>query len=87
LDEWFIKEIQPRLGGESFIIRFADDFLLGFTHEEDAIRVMEILFKRFTKYGITLRRRSVSRLVDAAIFCHRTENGVPVRRVPEAGLG
>jgi RNA-directed DNA polymerase len=54
LDEWFVKEIQPRLVGESFIIRFADDFLLGFTREEDAIRVKEVLFKRFAKYGITL---------------------------------
>lgn len=54
LDEWFINEIQPRLAGESFIIRFADDFLLGFTGEEDAIRVKEVLFKRFAKHGLVL---------------------------------
>jgi retron-type reverse transcriptase len=28
LDEWFIEQIQPLLRGKSFIIRFADDFLL-----------------------------------------------------------
>ena len=44
LDDWFVKHIQPRLTGESFIIRYADDFLLGFTNEEDASRVMEVLF-------------------------------------------
>lgn len=54
LDEWFAKEIQPRLAGQSFIIRYADDFVLGFTNEQDAQRVMEVLFKRFEKYGITL---------------------------------
>lgn len=54
LDEWFIKQIQPLLKGESFLIRFADDFLLGFTNEEDARRVMEVLGKRFEKYAIKL---------------------------------
>ncbi|MEX2233831.1 MAG: reverse transcriptase domain-containing protein [Cyclobacteriaceae bacterium] len=54
LDEWFTKEVQPRMRGQSFIIRFADDFLLGFTNEEDAMRVMEVLPKRMAKYGLSL---------------------------------
>jgi RNA-directed DNA polymerase len=54
LDEWFTEEIQPRLTGRSFIIRFADDFLLGFDHAEDARRVMEVLPKRMAKYGLSL---------------------------------
>ncbi|WP_245843493.1 reverse transcriptase domain-containing protein, partial [Niastella vici] len=43
LDEWFIRQVQPLLKGDSFLIRFADDFLLGFTNKEDAMRVMEVL--------------------------------------------
>jgi hypothetical protein len=35
LDEWFEREVQPRLKGHSFLIRFADDFVMGFTCEED----------------------------------------------------
>ena len=54
LDEWFIEQIQPLLNGESFLIRFADDFLLGFTSREDALRVMQVLPKRLGKYGLTL---------------------------------
>ena len=54
LDEWFIEQIQPLLKGESFIIRFADDFLLGFTNKEDAMRVMQVLPQRLGKYGLTL---------------------------------
>jgi len=54
LDEWFIDEIQPKLKRKSFIIRYADDFLLGFEQESDARRVMEVLSKRFQKYGIEL---------------------------------
>jgi RNA-directed DNA polymerase len=54
LDEWFIEQVQPLLVGRSFIIRFADDFLLGFTNREDAERVMRVLPKRLGKYGLTL---------------------------------
>lgn len=54
LDEWFIELVQPLLRGESFLIRFADDFLLGFTNKEDALRVLEVLPKRLGKYGLTL---------------------------------
>ena len=54
LDEWFNEQIQPLLKGESFIIRFADDFLLGFTNKEDAMRVMQVLPRRLGKYGLTL---------------------------------
>jgi len=54
LEEWFVEQIQPLLRGASFIIRYADDFLLGFTNESDAKRVMEVLPKRLEKYDITL---------------------------------
>ena len=54
LDDWFEREVQPRLKGHSFLIRFADDFVMGFTCEEDARRVMDVLPKRFEKYGLTI---------------------------------
>ena len=54
LDEWFSEQIQPLLKGKSFIVRFADDFVLGFTDKSDADRVMAVLPKRFAKYGLTL---------------------------------
>jgi RNA-directed DNA polymerase len=54
LDEWFEQVVQPLLKGRSFLIRYADDFVMGFTREEDARRVMDVLPKRFEKYGLTL---------------------------------
>jgi len=54
LDEWFETEVKPRLHGRAFLIRYADDFVIGFTCEEDARRVLEVLPKRFGKYGLTL---------------------------------
>ncbi len=54
LDKWFSEQIQPLLKGKSFIVRYADDCILGFTDKSDAERVMEVLPKRFAKYELTL---------------------------------
>jgi len=54
LDEWFEHEVKPRLTGRAFLIRFADDFVVVFEHESDARRVLEVLPKRFAKFGLTL---------------------------------
>jgi group II intron reverse transcriptase/maturase len=54
LDTWFRQEVQPRLRGRAHLIRYADDFVILFTHEDDARRVMEVLPKRFGKYGLAL---------------------------------
>ena len=54
LDEWFENVVKPRLKGAAHEIRFADDAVLCFQYREDAEKVMEVLPKRFAKYGLTL---------------------------------
>jgi RNA-directed DNA polymerase len=54
LDAWFEREVKPRLRGRAFLIRYADDFVMGFACEGDAWRVLEVLPKRFGKYGLTI---------------------------------
>jgi group II intron reverse transcriptase/maturase len=54
LDLWFEEVVKPRLRGEAYEIRFADDAILCFQHKEDAEKVMRVLPKRFEKYGLTL---------------------------------
>jgi RNA-directed DNA polymerase len=54
LDEWFEQVVKPRLRGRAFLIRYADDFVMGFAREDDARRVLEVLPKRFDKYGLTI---------------------------------
>ena len=54
LDLWFEQEVKPRLAGRAFLIRYADDFVIGFRNERDAERVMEVIPKRFGKYGLTV---------------------------------
>ena len=54
LDVWFEEEVKPRLRGRAFIVRFADDAVMSFATEQDARRVMEVLPKRFARFGLTL---------------------------------
>ena len=50
----FAQEVKPCLQGRAFLVRYADDFVLGFACEEDARRVLGVLPKRFGKYGLTI---------------------------------
>jgi len=63
LDVWFERQVKPRLQGRGLLIRYADDALLLFSDEGDARRVMDVLPKRFGKYGLTLHPEK-TRLVD-----------------------
>lgn len=54
LDEWFEQVVKPQLRGEAHEIRFADDAVICFQYREDAEKVMDVLPKRFAKYGLTL---------------------------------
>lgn len=54
LDVWFETQVRPRLAGRAVLIRYADDFVIAFSSEIDARRVMNVLPKRFGKFGLTL---------------------------------
>jgi group II intron reverse transcriptase/maturase len=54
LDLWFEQEVKPRLRGRATLIRYADDFIIGFEQEEDARRVMGLLGERLGCFGLTL---------------------------------
>ena len=54
MDCWFRDEVEPRLAGKSFMIRYADDLVVVCAREEDARRVLAVLPKRFGRYGLEL---------------------------------
>jgi len=54
LDEWMETVVKPRMRGEVHLIRYADDLITCFQHQEDAERVAGVLRKRFAKYGLEL---------------------------------
>lgn len=71
LDTWFQQEVLTRLKGKAFLIRYADDCVIGFALEEDARRVMDVLPKRLAKYGLTLHPEK-TKLID---FSHPPRKG------------
>lgn len=54
LDRWFATEVKPRLRGKTTLIRYCDDFIIGFEREDDARRVRVVLEKRLGRFGLTL---------------------------------
>jgi group II intron reverse transcriptase/maturase len=54
LDEWFVRDVRPALGGAAELVRYADDFAVLFERKQDAERFLAVLPKRFGKYGLTL---------------------------------
>jgi group II intron reverse transcriptase/maturase len=74
LDVWFEREVKARLKGRAFMIRYADDAVLAFSCEEDARRVLDVLPKRFGKYGLTLHPEK-TRLVEFRRPDRRPPNG------------
>jgi RNA-directed DNA polymerase len=57
LDDWFVKEVKPRMKGRCFIIRWADDFIIGIEAKSDAERVMAVLPKRLERFGLSLNMK------------------------------
>jgi len=54
LDRWFERRVKPRLHGQATLVRYADDFVIGFEYKEDAKRVMDALSERMEHFGLTL---------------------------------
>jgi RNA-directed DNA polymerase len=54
LDVWFHDVVVPRLSRSARLYRYADDAVLLFDTKADAIKVMQVLPKRFGRFGLTL---------------------------------
>ena len=56
LDLWFEKRIKKELKGEAYLVRFADDFVIMFEHEEEAGKVYSKLEERLKVFGLELAK-------------------------------
>ncbi len=54
LDAWFGRVVLPQLRRRATLVRYADDFVIGFERRDDAERVMTWLLERMASYGLTL---------------------------------
>ena len=56
LDLYFEKYIKPRLKGEAYLVRYADDFIIMFQYENEAKQVYELLNKRLAKFSLEMEQ-------------------------------
>jgi RNA-directed DNA polymerase len=54
LDLWAERWRQHEATGDMIIVRYADDFIIGFEHEEDARRFLDAMRTRLQEFALTL---------------------------------
>ena len=67
LDLWVNQWRQRHARGEVIIVRYADDFVMGFQYQEDARRFLEALRKRLAKFSLELHPEK-TRLIEFGRF-------------------
>ena len=56
LGEWFEKEIKPHLRGQSYLIRYCDDFVIVAQHKAEAEEILNKVRERFRRYDMELNQ-------------------------------
>ena len=77
LDLWFQKKWRSHeANGDTIIVRYADDFVVGFQHKQDAERFLDAVKVRFESFGLELHPDK-TRLLEFGRFARmdRTERG------------
>jgi group II intron reverse transcriptase/maturase len=54
IDHWWVEDVLPRMRGRAFMVRYADDLVMVFSDQEDALRVQRVLPQRVARFGLTL---------------------------------
>lgn len=67
LDLWIMKAVKPKLKGEIYLVRYADDFIIMFQYENEAKLVYQELIKRLAKFGLEVEE-SKTRIIPFGRF-------------------
>jgi RNA-directed DNA polymerase len=67
LDLWAVRWRQRDATGDMIIVRYADDFIVGFQHESDARRFLDEMRERLQKFALTLHPEK-TRLIEFGRF-------------------
>ncbi len=70
LDLWVSSWRKKRARGEVYIVRYADDFVMGFQYEQDARAMREALASRLAEFGLQLHPEK-TRVLRFGRFAHR----------------
>jgi len=76
LDSWFEERVKPRLRGQAFMVRYADDAVLVFSDRNEAEQVLKALGERCSEYGLRLHPEKTRMVSEAR--CREREG--PSRR-------
>jgi RNA-directed DNA polymerase len=80
LDQWFERDVKPRMDGESSLIRYADDFIVSFELEADAVKYQSVLPKRLARFSLSVAEEK-TKLIRFGRFarrdCQRRGEGAP----------
>lgn len=76
LDEWVHQWRKAQASGEVIIVRYADDFVMGFQYKQEAERFLEALKERVAAYGLEIHGEK-TRLIEFGRFAetNRTARG------------
>jgi hypothetical protein len=66
-DLWVAQCRRGQAHGDVIVIRYADDTLLGFEHEQDGRKILSDLKRRFAKFGLRLHKDK-TRLIEFSRF-------------------
>ncbi len=71
LDLWVEQWRNRHARGEVYIVRYADDFVMGFQYQEEAERFRRELEKRLQAYGLTLHEQK-TRLLEFGRYADKS---------------
>jgi len=76
LDLWLQKWRRTEAKGQVIMVRYCDDFVIGFQYEEDGCRLLSCLKERLAKFGLVLHEDK-TRLIEFGRFakCDRARRG------------
>jgi len=63
VDEWWARDVVPRMKRTATLVRYCDDFVMAFEDFLDCIRVQRVLGRRLEKFGLSLHPDK-TRMVD-----------------------
>src|ERR1700737_2892335 len=67
LDLWAVRWRQREATGDMIIVRYADDFIVGFQHENDARRFLDEMRERLAKFALSVHPEK-TRLIEFGRF-------------------
>ncbi len=74
LDLWIRRKIAKEVKGGVYLVRYADDFIIGCTNREDAEKVWEMLTARLKKFGLELSQEK-SQLIEFGREAYQRNKG------------